>query len=158
MNKEIDEYTLQLQKGNIQKAYRSIIGFMAKLRTYLMRKYPGHIVSALYPGYMDMTYFSITPENLKKQNLKIAIVYLHEQNAFELWLSGVNRSVQSEYIKRLSHRKLNYQLSRREPGVDSILEHRIKIQPDFDQGQVLMSLIESEYLDFTHYVDSVLTT
>ena len=72
MNREIDEYNIQLQRGDIQKAYRSIIGFMAKFRIYLKRKYPSHIISALYPGYMDMTYFSITPENLKKHNLKIA--------------------------------------------------------------------------------------
>jgi hypothetical protein len=30
MNREIDEYNIQLQRGDIQKAYRSIIGFMAK--------------------------------------------------------------------------------------------------------------------------------
>ena len=156
MNREIDEYNIQLQRGDIQKAYRSIIGFMAKFRIYLKRKYPSHIISALYPGYMDMTYFSITPENLKKHNLKIAIVYLHEPNAFEVWLSGVNRSVQAEYIKRLLNRKLNYRLSMIKPGVDSIVEHRIKTKPDFDRCQVMMSAIESEYLDFEHHVDSVL--
>lgn len=42
------------------------------------------------------------------------------------------------------------------PGVDSIVEHRIKTKPDFDRCQVMMSAIESEYLDFEHYVDSVL--
>ncbi len=105
---------------------------------------------------MDMTYFSITPENLKKHNQKIAIVYLHEPNAFEVWLSGVNRSVQAEYIKRLSNRKLNYRLSMIKPGVDSIVEQRIKTKPDFDRCQVIMSAIESEYLDFEHHVDSVL--
>jgi len=38
---------------------------------------------------MDMTYFAFTPSELKEKKLKIAIVYLHEQNRFDAWLGAV---------------------------------------------------------------------
>ena len=79
MNNLVKEYTEQLRKGRIQKAYRGIMAFMSGLVNFMENRYPGHHSSALYSGYMDMTYFAFTPLELKKKNLKIAVVYLHEQ-------------------------------------------------------------------------------
>jgi hypothetical protein len=84
MNDLVREYTDQLSKGRIQKAYREIMSFMSNLRTYLVEKNPEYTTGALYSGYIDMTYFAFTPSNLKSRKLKIAVLYLHERNSFEV--------------------------------------------------------------------------
>ena len=122
LNNHIREYTIQLSKGQIQKAYKGIMTFMSGLSKYLESRYPDYTASALYFGYMDMTYFAFTPSDLKKKKLKIAIVYLHEQGRFEVWLGGSNRKIQDEYIKLMSHKNIGkYRLSQVLPGVDSIM-------------------------------------
>lgn len=157
MNNHINEYTQQLKKGRIQKAYKGIMAFMTGLKIYLENKYPDYPTGALYFGYMDMTYFSFTPLELKKKNLKIAVIYLHEQNRFEAWLGGGNRKVQAEYIERLKQMDIgSYQLSRINPGVDSIIELRIVEQPDFDRAEDLMQDIESKTIEFINNILSIL--
>jgi hypothetical protein len=145
LNQEIQEYRLQLQKGYLQKAYKGIMAFMSELKTMLGKKYPEYIAGALYLGFMDMTYFAFTPPSLKTKNLKIAIVYLHEEGRFEGWLGGINRKIQAEYIRLLSQKQHgNYTLSRVQPGVDSILESILVDDPDFDHPEELKQQIESK--------------
>src|SRR5690554_1517722 len=103
VHRNIREYHLALKKGSIQKAYREILGFLTELKAYLKRKYPSHHVSGLYQGYMDMSYFSFTPEKLKEKNLKIALIYLHEENRFEAWLSGVNKASAADFLERVKN-------------------------------------------------------
>ena len=97
MNDYINEYTNQLKKGHIQKAYKGILSFMSGLKTYLEKRHTDYTSGALYFGYMDMTYFAFTPVALKEKSLKIGVVYLHEENRFEVWLAGSNRRIQAEY-------------------------------------------------------------
>ncbi len=91
LDRLVREYTVQLGKGRIQRAYKGILSFLSGLGAYLKDKYPDHSLSALYPGYMDMSYFAFTPPYLRDKRLKIAVVYLHEDNRIEAWLGGVNR-------------------------------------------------------------------
>jgi hypothetical protein len=157
LNDHIREYRLHLKKGHIQKAYKGIMSFMAGLSTALKNKYPDYAISALYFGYMDMTYFAFTPPDFKDKKLKIAIVYLHEQGRFEVWLGGSNRKVQAEMIDRLSHDHLSrYQLSRAHPGVDSIIESVIIEKPDFDQREALREEIEDKTIKFINDMASIL--
>ena len=143
------EYKQLLAQGKVQAAYRGIMQFMMRLQTRLKTEQTDFEVSALYQGYMDMTYFACTPQALKEKGLKIAIVYLHEENRFELWLSGSNKKIQAEYISLLQTRDTGgCKLSQSKPGVDSILETRLPDQPDFDHAKDLMERIEREALRF----------
>lgn len=149
LNDDIREYTTQLGKGHIQKAYKGIMDFMSELKSYLERKYPDFAASAIYFGYMDMTYFAFTPPDLRNKKLKTAIVYLHAENRLELWLAGNNRSIQANYINRLSGRDIGkYMLSKAAPGVDSIIELIIALAPDFDDAEGLKKLLESKIIEF----------
>jgi hypothetical protein len=122
LNNHIQEYNTQLSKGQIQKAYKGIMTFMSGLIKYLRSRYPDHTTSAFYFGYMDMTYFAFTPSNLKSKKLKIAIVYLHEEGRFEVWLGGSNKKIQAEYINLMRCKNIGkYKLSQVLPGVDSII-------------------------------------
>ena len=157
LNDQIQEYRLQLGKGHIQKAYQGIMAFMSSLKLDLEKAYPDYFTSALYFGYMDMTYFAFTPPQLKDRRLKIAIVYLHEEGRFEAWLGGNNRKIQGETIARLEHRKLGkFKLSQVQPGVDSIIELILVEQPDFDQLETLKEQIEEKTLKFIHDMIAIL--
>ena len=76
----LNEYRKQLEKGDIQIAYKGLIEYLMKLRIYFKKKYPDYYVSGnIFYGYMDMSYFSFFPEILKIRELKIAIVFIHEK-------------------------------------------------------------------------------
>jgi hypothetical protein len=122
---------------------------MTGLERYLVAQHPESSATALYFGYMDMTYFAFTPPALSARKLKIAIVYLHDQGLFELWLGGANRKVQAEYIEHLRGRSMGgYQLSKVSPGVDSIIELRITERPDFDQSEEVMQMLDRRWSAF----------
>lgn len=158
LNDCIQEYTKQLIKGQIQKAYKGIMTFMSGLKNYMAINHPEFTASALYFGYMDMTYFAFTPKELKEKNLKIALVYLHEENRFEVWLGGSNRKVQAAYIELLKSKDIGYyKLSQACPGVDSIIEIQIVEQPNFEQTEDLMGIIEGKTIEFANNIISILT-
>jgi hypothetical protein len=148
-NDVIREYMSQLSKGIIQEAYKNIMKFISDLSIYLKKRNPDYTLSALYFGYMDMTYFAFTPNDLKSKRLKIAIVYLHEQGRFEVWLSGTNRKIQSEYINFMRNKDIGgYKLSQVMPGVDSIIEATMVEDPDFDHPEELKKQIEKKAIGF----------
>ena len=153
----VREYTIQLKKGEIQKAYKGIMTFMNGLKGYLERKYTDYHSSVLYFGYMDMTYFALTPTALKDRKLKIAIVFLHEECRFELWLAGNNRKVQADYIALLEQKDMGrYTLSKVHPGVDSIIALAIVEQPDFDNPEGLKIRIEENIGSFINDIMALL--
>jgi hypothetical protein len=159
LNANIQEYRVQLAKKQIQKAYLGIMTFMSGLSSTLAGRHPDFLVSGLYFGYMDMTYFAFTPTNLKNLKLKIAIVYLHEEGRFEAWLGGSNRQIQAEYIDKLSGKNIgSYKLSKVHPGVDSIIETILTESPDFDRTDELMKEIEDKTLQFVKDMTRLIET
>ncbi len=158
LNNHIRAYNIQLSKGQIQKAYKGIMTFMSCLSTYLGSRYPDYTASALYFGYMDMTYFAFTPSNLKSKKLKIAVVYLHEEGRFEVWLGGSNRKIQAEYINLMRRKSIGkYKLSQLLPGVDSIIELILVEKPDFDHPEELRKQIERMTMEFAEDIISILS-
>jgi hypothetical protein len=106
---------------------------------------------------MDMSYFAITPPELREKKLKIAIVYLHEPGRFDAWLGGNNRHIQAAIIEQLSKKNLGgYQLSQVQPGVDSIIETLLVAQPDFDQPDALEHQIETRVVEFAEHMMTLL--
>ncbi|HOC92706.1 MAG TPA: hypothetical protein PKH33_10105 [bacterium] len=158
MNSHVREYNLQLSKGRIQKAYKGIMTFMSGLSAYLKSRHPDFAAGALYFGYMDMTYFAFTPSDLKNKNLKIAVVYLHEESRFDVWLSGSNRKIQAEYINLMKRKNIGkYKLSQVLPGADSIIESTMVENPDFDHPEELRKQIERMTIEFTNDIASILS-
>lgn len=156
-NDYVREYTAQLRKGYIQKAYKGIMTFLYDLKAYLERKYPDFMASALYFGYMDMSYFAFTPAAIRSRKLKIAIVFLHEECRFELWLAGNNRQTQAEYVELFKHKDIGeFTLSQVQSGVDSIIAYTIIGQPDFDRTDELKRQIESGVIAFAKRMEAIL--
>lgn len=157
LGEDVREYNRQLRAGRIRRAYRGIMSFMAGLRDTLAAKHPDCAVGSLYQGYMDMTYFSFTPASLSGRRLKVAVVYLHEEDRLEVWLAGSNRRVQGEFVELLKGRNLGgYRLSKVAPGVDSIIEGIIAESPDFDDSGRLALVVEEGIIEFTDRMVDIL--
>lgn len=152
------EYKARMGKGRIQAAYRGLMDYILALRLHFQAKYPDFAVSgSIYPGYMDMTYFSFTPKSLKKLKLKIAIVFIHETCRFEVWLAGTNRKVQAEYWKLFKEKEWdNYRVTSPAKGVDSIMESILVADPDYRDLDALTRQIEAGTLSFIKDVEGFL--
>ncbi len=151
------EYRRQLQIGAVQKAYKGLMEYIMSLRTHLNNEHPDYIVSGLYYGYMDMTYFSFFPASLKDRSLKVAIVFLHEAFRFEAWLAGYNKQVQSQYWTLFKESGWDkYRLVPATQGADSILEYVLVENPDFGNLAALTEQIEKGTLRFIKDVESFL--
>jgi hypothetical protein len=146
LNEAMKEYRKLLDRGVIQKAYKGLMEYMMGLRTHFEVQYPEAAVSgSIYFGYMDMTYFAVIPKTLKKHNLKIAIVFLHESFRFEIWLAGYNKKIQEKYWKMIKESGWNhYHLVPTPKGADSILEHIAVGNPDFENLAEITGKIDRE--------------
>ncbi len=153
------EYKKQLKRGIIQKAYKGLMEYVWELRTYFMKNYPDYGVSgSIYYGYMDMTYFSVFPKSLKDRKLKIAIVFLHDEFRFEVWLSGQNKQIMRKYWALIREHDWNeYKIIVPEKGIDSILEYVLVDDPNFSDLEVLTEKIEKGTLKFIGDVESFLS-
>jgi hypothetical protein len=155
----MNEYKKQIKKGLIQEAYQGLMAYFRDLNSHFKNKYPDYSVSgSIYYGYMDMTYFSLFPESLKRRKLKIAIVFIHNTFRFEVWLSGSNRKVQEKYWKLLKEIKWEkYHLASTSKGVDYVIDHILIDNPDFSDLVRLKRQIERGTLTFIRDVESVLS-
>ncbi len=155
----VQEYKKQLEKGEIREAYRGLMEYIMALRTHFKNKYPDYFVSgSIYYGYMDMTYFSFFPESLKRRELKVAIVFIHQACRFEAWLAGYNKQVQSKYWKLFKESDWNkYHVVPTTRGVDSIIEYVLVDNPDFNDLETLTKQIETETLKFIKDAESFLS-
>ncbi len=142
LNRLISDYTSLLQPGNVQAAYRGILELMGKLRADFIKKYPYYEVGGIYPGYMDMSYFSLSSKFLKEKGLKFAIVYLHEKGAFEVWLSARNREIAKRY-ESVVNSIISDTLAvfHDDKNQDAIIECTLTSSPDFEDQVSLIDII-----------------
>jgi len=133
--------------------------YFGSLRSYFKKKYPDYVVSgSIYFRYMDMTYFAINPPILKNRKLKIAIVFLHEEFRFEMWLGGYNKTVQKEYWDLVRERGWDkYQIPSSIKGIDSIVEYILVNNPDFRDLDALTTQIVRETMNFMKDVEDFLS-
>jgi hypothetical protein len=104
---------------------------------------------------MDMTYFAFSPESLKSRKLKIAIVFVHEQFRFEVWLSGYTRDIQDNYLKLI--KESSWSKYRITDNVDSIIECTLIDEPNFDDLDTMTEQIESGTMKFIEDVNNFLS-
>ena len=132
IQQDMENFSRQLQRGSIQRAYRALLDYMMDLRTQLKPRFPGCAISGLYQGYLDMTYFAIVPPSLKQRDLKIAIVFNYPDFRFEAWLAAANRQVQRRTWELFrDSRWADYRVVEPAAGVDAILECILAQEVDF---------------------------
>lgn len=138
--------------------YARIVGFMKALRSYLIRNYPvGYSIGSLYSNDSTITYFPFTPTALKEQQLKIAIVYNHTDNRFEVWLAGQNKIIQKKYWTLFKESDWNtYHIPASVEKGFSIVETVLVEHPDFNDATALIEQIELGVMAFIREVNKVL--
>ena len=152
------EYRKQLEKGDIQEAYKGLMRYFGDLRSHFKREFPEYETGGIYYGYMDMTYFSFIPKSLKQRKLKVAIVFIHEAFRFEVWLVGYNRAIQKQYWALFTETAWKkYHVETPAKGVDAILDHVLINDPDFSDLDSLTKQIERGTLKFTKDVENFLS-
>ena len=151
LQQAVARYTSALSDGEFQRAYKGILSYMAALQAALTARFPACATGALYQGYLDMTYFALTPPALRDKKLKIALVYLHAEHRFELWLAANNRALQAETAQKLAAVPLGkYRLTNPAPGVDAIIETVATGEPDFDRLDALTETLAQAFEAFSN--------
>ncbi|MFC1970555.1 DUF7000 family protein [Chloroflexota bacterium] len=158
MPEYIKEYKKQLGKGVIQRAYQGLMKYIMDLRTHFSKNFPDFAPGNIYHGYMDMTYFPISPKSLKSRKLKIAVVFNYDQFRFEVWLAGYNKQIQQKYWILFQESDWNkYRIPSAIKGVDSIAEYTLAENPDFDDLDGLTKQIEKGTLNFISDIEDFLS-
>lgn len=129
-----------------------------KLRTHFKDQYPEYNVAGnFYQGYMDMSFFSLAPKIFKEKDLKIAVVFIHGHTRFEVWLTGKNSTIQTEYRKFFRETSSNeYTVSLDKKGVTTIIESILVKQPDFDNPEELTKQIDTGLVRFIEDMEKIL--
>lgn len=160
LNKSLSEYGELLKKTNVQEAYKGLIQYIKALSKHFKEKYPEYDVSAnFYQGYMDLTFFTLTSKLTKQKDLKYVVVFKHDKMRFDVWLSGKNRSIMSDYHNKLSKYQLkNYFLTADEKGMSSIIEATLVDDPNFDNLSELTKKIDTGVINFIKEIETQFLT
>lgn len=133
----------ELQKGDILHAYRTLTQFMTDLRTTLVQELSEeYSFATLQRGFLDLTYFYFTNDELKRRKLKLSVVLNQIDMRFELWLLGNTKAVQKEYWEKL--RQVNCFESRQEMHQYYIGSAILDATPEFaNRDRLITNLKES---------------
>ncbi len=99
-----------MQTTNIQECYREIMKLIRYVRAQLEKEMCGYsFMNRIAENQMDFSYFQLTNQKLKEQGLKIQVIFRHESCLFEVWMSGYNRKIQSDYFEMIGDRTCPYE-------------------------------------------------
>lgn len=147
MNFDVDllsEYKELLQTTNLRECYQEFIKLFRYIRVSLEKsmpeyKFQGNIVE----NGMDYSYFLFTNKNLKEKGLKMAVVFVHSNFQFEVWLSGYNRNYQSKYYDLLKGKNIPFELTDNPTQKDYILRVTLEGSVDLSDVSFLIKEIKS---------------
>lgn len=147
MNFDVDllsEYKELLQTTNLRECYQEFIKLFRYIRVSLEKsmpeyKFQGNIVE----NGMDYSYFLFTNKNLKEKGLKMAVVFVHSNFQFEVWLSGYNRNHQLKYYDLLKGKNIPFELTDNPTRKDYILRVTLEGYVDLSDVSFLIKEIKS---------------
>lgn len=155
LNIYIQSYKDQLEIGDIKRAYRGLIEYVMDLKTHFANRYSDTFhIGHFHQGYMDITYFTLTPISMRSKKLKIGIGFNHDKMQFGIWLGAQNRQIQKEYweiFKGSDWNKYNISLEINEGF--AIVEYTLVEKPSFDNLKYLTEEIENKAIKF---IDDIL--
>ena len=106
----------------------------------LQERFPQAKVTSLYQGYQDMSYIALVPKELEQLGLKLAIVYIHRNHAFEFWLAARNRSLQDTWREKIRAKVQEpYTLVEKGKGIDAIVSTTFNGETSFDNQSRLVA-------------------
>lgn len=152
----LSEYKELLQTTNLREGYQEFIKLFRYIRAALEKSMPeyrfqGNIVE----NGMEYSYFLFTNDHLKEKGLKIAVVFVHKEFQFEVWLSGFNRKYQSEYYDLLKGKNIPFELTDNPARRDYILRVTLEETVDISDGSLLIKEIKSISNELLTFVDTM---
>lgn len=151
VQKCIEIYKEQLNKGYIQTAYSALIKYEGELKSVFPKEYHTGNISF---GYLDYTYFPFFNEYLRSHKLRFGIVLNHFDMQFEIWLMGQNANVQKEYWEILKDSKWN--IDRKEMPRYSVLEVVLENRIDFNEKERMTETIITSALSLAKEIQKYL--
>ena len=157
--KYLPQYRAAVQSGAVPAAYKGLMDYFNQLRLYLEKKYPDYFLSgSIHEGQMDFTYFYFFPKKLKRQKLKVVILFTHETFSFQVLLAGYNRAAQAQYLQQFKENGWSkHPLAASAKGVDFITQCILIANPDFSDLDALTAQIEKGTLSFIRDIESFLS-
>jgi hypothetical protein len=139
-------------------SYKELKTFMKGLRIRFLHNFPvDYTIGSLYSNDTTITYFPFTHNTLKEQQLKIAIVFNHPKEQFEIWLAGKNRQIQKRYWEIFKGSDWNkYHIPSTMDEGFSIVDSILVENPNFEDAETLKEQIESETMKFTEEILKIL--
>lgn len=139
----LNEYKTLLQTTDLIEAYQEFIKLFRFLRIELEKtmteyRFQGNIAE----NGMDYSYLLFWNEELKSKGLKIAVVFVHRDFRFEVWVSGFNRKYQSKYYDILKDKEIPFELTSSPTKTDYILRVPADIS-DISNGDYVVEKIKS---------------
>ncbi|HCJ0625854.1 TPA: hypothetical protein NQI02_005211 [Klebsiella variicola] len=145
VDKCIAVYKVQLEQGDIQKAYHYLLRYVMHLKAHFTSSFTSRFTCGnVSPGYMDFTYFPFVDDYLRERKLRFGIALNHKALRFELWLMGQNAAIQKAYWDTLKNSLWN--AKRTEMPQYCVLEAILVESPDFTNADQLTTQIEKEAL------------
>ena len=143
MNELVGIYKEVLANGDFQITYQYLVSMIQNVRTLFSKEYKGiYSVSSILHGYIDVTYFYLQNELLKKNKLKLAVVLNHQNANFEIWLVAQTKDIQISYWKKMKNEK--WVDSQNMPQY-SIFETTLLETPDFNNKSNLLDTVYKRY-------------
>ena len=157
LGSDLEGLRKQLEEGSVQRAYNAILTYMSRLRAGFASSLADQLVSGLYQGAFDMTYFALIPPALKARELKLAIVFDYSSFRFQVWLAARNRDVQRRYWGLLRDKGwTGYPLVEPAAGVDAIAVDDVASGLELEHPERLTAEIESAVSRFGGEVERFL--
>ncbi len=154
MNELVSIYKEVLADGEFQKTYQYLVSILQNIRTEFLKKYKGiYTVSSVLHGYIDVTYFYMQNELLKRNKLKLAVVLNHQKANFEIWLVAQTKDIQIHYWQRMKEEKW---VDRHNMPQYSIFEITFLESPDFNNKNALVDTIYNNYENLSKEIFKVL--
>ncbi len=154
MNQLVSSYKEVLTDGEFQMTYQYLVSIIQNLRTMFLKEYKGtYTVSSVLHGYIDVTYFYLQNDLLKKSKLKLALVLNHQKAEFEIWLVAQTKEIQINYWQKMKNEK--WVDSQNMPQY-SIFERTLLENPDFNNKSKLVDIIRYRYEDVSNEIFEVL--
>ena len=152
----LSEYKELIQTTNLREGYQEFIKLFRYIRVSLEKsmpeyKFQGNIVE----NGMDYSYFLFTNDLLKEKGLKIAVVFVHREFQFEVWLSGFNRKYQSKYYDLLKGKNIPFELTDNPARKDYILRVALEESVDISDGSLLIKEVKSISNELLMFVETL---
>ena len=149
-------YKELLRTTNIVECYQEFIKLFRYVRVVLEKSMPEYkFQGSIVENGMDYSYFLFTNDHLKEKGLKIAVVFVHREFLFKVWLSGFNRKYQSKYYDLLKGKTIPFELTDNPTRNDYILSVTLERSVDISDGSPLIKEIERVSKDLVMLVETL---